>query len=198
MNTCIELPHEIGVSSLKFRCNTSLDNESLMAVTTGKDSQFKLWELTEPESMYKTSKHWQCCGFGDYRNLPSMDADFSIDGSLLGVGFGASLTIWNPVTNMLKCSLTHSRYNQTLKRVEFGKHEACHLVVVGSSEHLAVWNLLTLTITWSVPLKIANLTSDIMSVYMAAFTEDNNCKLLLLNSRYNINKRFNHNDFFYF
>lgn len=174
LNTCIESPHDNGVTSLKFRTNTSLDSDSFMVVTTGKDDQFKLWELIEPESMYKTTKYWQCCGLGDYHNLPSMDADFSIDGSLLGVGFGSSLTIWNPITNILKCSLTHSHYRQTLKRIEFGKHETCHLVVVGSSEHIAVWNLLTLTISWSVPLKLSNLTSDISSVYMVAFTEDNN------------------------
>ncbi|KAG5319933.1 WDR75 protein, partial [Pseudoatta argentina] len=58
-------------------------------------------------------------------------------------------------------------------RIEFGKHEACHLVVVVSQQHITVWNILTLAITWSVPLNVVSLTCDLKSTYMAAFTSDN-------------------------
>lgn len=59
------------------------------------------------------------------------------------------------------------------RRIEFGKHEACHLVVVTSQQHITVWNILTLAITWSVPLNVVSLTYDPKSTYMAAFTSDN-------------------------
>ncbi|XP_008559275.1 WD repeat-containing protein 75 [Microplitis demolitor] len=173
LNTSIELPHEYGVNALKFQSRKSLDEEDVLAVTTGEDDKFKLWNLSQPSSIYQKSRHWQCYGVGTYRGLPVSDAGFSQDGSLLGVGFGSSLTIWTPDSNNLKCSLTNSRYPQEIKRIEFGKFEACHLVIAASCEHIAVWNLLTLSIIWSVPLKIKTLTADSQSAFMATFTEDN-------------------------
>lgn len=69
----------------------------------------------------------------------------------------------------------HNVYN---RRIEFGKHEACHLVVVASQQHIAVWNILTLALTWSVSLNVVSLTYDPKSTYMAAFTSDNSCMFL--------------------
>lgn len=56
------------------------------------------------------TKYWQCHSIGDYRNLPVSDAGFSIDGSLIGIGFDSSVTMWTPDTCTFKCSLTHSQY----------------------------------------------------------------------------------------
>ena len=49
---------------------------------------------------------WHCIGVGHYRDLPVKDAAFSSDGSVLGVSFGASLTLWNPDSCSLQGSLT--------------------------------------------------------------------------------------------
>ncbi|XP_034952494.1 WD repeat-containing protein 75 [Chelonus insularis] len=173
LNTAIELPHDVGVNALVFQPTVTLDGEHPLAVTVGKDKKFKVWNLAETNSIEQPVKHWQCYALGMYRDLPACDAGFSIDGSILGVSFGSSLTIWTAETINLKNSLTHSRYSQNITRVEFGKHEICHLVVVASSEHIAVWNLLTLNMTWSVPLKLSTLTADPNSTYMAAFTTNN-------------------------
>ncbi|XP_015598224.1 WD repeat-containing protein 75 [Cephus cinctus] len=172
LNTSIELPHDNGVNALQFQPLMSFDNENSLVVTTGQDKKFKLWTLAESSSIYKKTRHWQCHSVGLYRDFSATDAGFSMDGSLLGVGFGSSLTIWIPETNELKCSLTHSRYSAAIKRIEFGRYDACHLVVVGSAQYIAVWNLLTLSVIWSVPLKLATLCSDPNSIYMAAFTAD--------------------------
>jgi len=51
---------------------------------------------------------------GDYRNLAATDAAFSMDGSLLAIGFSSTLTIWIPETCELKSSLTHSQYNDPI------------------------------------------------------------------------------------
>lgn len=62
------------------------------------------------------------------------------------------------------------------RRIEFGKQEACNLIVVVSDKHIAVWNILSLSIMWSVSLNVTKLTADPKSIYMAAFTVDNTCK----------------------
>ncbi|KAL6434766.1 hypothetical protein ACFW04_005163 [Cataglyphis niger] len=171
LNTSIELPHENGVNALHFQPNTIFDDEEWLAVTTGKDNKFKLWNLGKSSIVEK--QHWYCYGVGDYRNLATTDAGFSMDGSLLAIGFYSTLTIWIPESCELKSSLTHSQYNHPITRIEFGKHEACHLVVAASQQHITVWNILTLAITWSVPLNVVSLTYDPKSTYMAAFTSDN-------------------------
>ncbi|XP_012275072.1 WD repeat-containing protein 75 [Orussus abietinus] len=173
LNTSVELPHEDGVTALQFQPYTSFNSDNPLVVTTGRDKKFKLWTLVEPTSIHKKLKHWQCHSVGFYRNLLPTDATFSMDGSLLGVGFDSTLTIWVPETCKLKCSLSHRHYTHPITHLEFGRHEACHLVVVGSTEHIAVWNLLTLTLMWGVPLKLSTLTADPNSIYMAAFTADN-------------------------
>ncbi|KAG9433300.1 WD repeat-containing protein 75 [Apis mellifera carnica] len=173
LNTSIELPHEGGINALHFQPSTLFDEDEALAVTTGKDKKFKLWHLVEPLSMFKKTKYWQCHSIGDYRNLPVSDAGFSIDGSLIGIGFDSSVTMWTPDTCTFKCSLTHSQYQYPVTQIEFGKQEACHLVIAASAHHIAVWNILSLTLIWSVSLKVATLTADPKSTYMAVFTTDN-------------------------
>ncbi|KAG7202077.1 hypothetical protein KM043_004751 [Ampulex compressa] len=173
LNTSIELPHEGGVAALQFQPKTFCDENDRLAVTTGRDKKFKLWNLVESVSPLKKKKHWQCYSIADYRDLPVSDAAFSMDGSLLGIGFDCSLTLWTPETCTLKCSLAHNQYRYPITRIEFGKHESCHLVVAASTQHIAVWNILSLTLTWSVSLNLVTLAADPKSVYMAAFTNDN-------------------------
>ncbi|XP_011870474.1 PREDICTED: WD repeat-containing protein 75 [Vollenhovia emeryi] len=174
LNTSIELPHENGVNALHFQPDTTFDDGEWLAVTTGKDDKFKLWSLGKSFATEdKDTKHWYCYGVGDYRNLAATDAGFSMDGSLLAIGFHSTLTLWIPETCELKSSLTHSQYNYPITRIEFGKHEACHLVVVVSQQHITVWNILTLAITWTVSLNVVSLACDLKSTYIAAFTSDN-------------------------
>ncbi|XP_076232800.1 WD repeat-containing protein l(2)05287 [Calliopsis andreniformis] len=173
LNTSIELPHEGGVNALNFQPSTPIDEDGALAITTGRDKKFKLWHLVESSSLYKKTKYWQCHSVGDYRNLPVTDAGFSVDGSLVGIGFDSSVTMWTPDTCTFKCSLTHSQYKYPVTRIEFGRQDACHLVVTTSSQHIAVWNILSLTLIWSVPLKVTTLAADPKSTYMAVFTSDN-------------------------
>ncbi|XP_011502837.1 PREDICTED: WD repeat-containing protein 75 [Ceratosolen solmsi marchali] len=172
LNTSIELPHEFGVSAVKFRPKSSLGDNEQFVITVGKDNKFKLWHFND-SSTNGNIEHWRCYSVGFYRNLPAIDAGFSVDGSLIGVGFGSSLTLWIPETSILKNSLSHSRYLQPITRVEFSKQEYCHLVVTASTEHLAIWDLLSLTVKWSVLLNLTTLAADPLSIYMAAFTTDN-------------------------
>nr|CAD7431799.1 unnamed protein product [Timema monikensis] len=57
--------------------------------------------------------------------------------------------------------------------VKFGASTCCHLVVTATDTCLGVWNLLTLTLMWVVPIRINILVADALSNLMAAFTEEN-------------------------
>lgn len=50
MNTSIELPHENGVNALQFQPIATLEEDAPLLVTTGKDKQFKLWNISESSS----------------------------------------------------------------------------------------------------------------------------------------------------
>lgn len=55
---------------------------------------------------------WVCESVGYFRSLPAECISFSSDGSILGVSFGPSLTLWDSETCQLNTSLT--RDHQTL------------------------------------------------------------------------------------
>lgn len=51
-------------------------------------------------------KVWTCIARTSYKNLPIKSLGFSCDTSLLGVGFGNTLCIYNPETLQLRCALS--------------------------------------------------------------------------------------------
>lgn len=51
-------------------------------------------------------KVWACIARTSYKNLPIKSLGFSSDTSLLGVGFGNTLCIYNPETLNLRCALS--------------------------------------------------------------------------------------------
>jgi NET1-associated nuclear protein 1 (U3 small nucleolar RNA-associated protein 17) len=51
-----------------------------------------------------------------------------------------------------------------------------HLVVTGSPVNVNVWNLLSLSLMWTVPVDVSILTADPCSEFMAVFTSSNDCK----------------------
>lgn len=61
--------------------------------------------------------------------------------------------------------------------MEFGVDTQCHLIVAATKAQLSVWNLLTLTMMWTVSLPVSVLVADGMTPYMAVFTTERKCKL---------------------
>lgn len=51
-------------------------------------------------------KYWSCIGQTTFKNLPVKSLAFSGDGSLLSVGFGNTLCVYQPETLRLKCVLS--------------------------------------------------------------------------------------------
>lgn len=115
---------------------------------------------------------WKSFGVGFFRNLNCSGLSFSVDGSLIGIGFEAILTTWTPDSCELKCSLYHPRHKEKIKYVKFGYSNQCHLLVSASANQLSVWNLLTLCMIWTVPVKVEFLVADPLSTHMAVLTLD--------------------------
>ncbi|KAF5278510.1 hypothetical protein FQR65_LT15681 [Abscondita terminalis] len=168
LNTSIELPHK-SVTDILFQ---PMDSKDLKCVTVGGDKKFKIWQLENADTIYKKATAWNCVRVGFYRNLSCRALSFSSDGSLIGVGFGPVLTTWLPDTCELKCSLVHSKNRETVNSLQFGISNQCHLVVTVTQNHLSVWNLLTLCMTWTVSVQVSLLVPNSLAAHMAAFTKD--------------------------
>lgn len=205
LNTSIEYPHEMSVNSIRFQPLNR--NENLKCITVGDDKKFKVWKLVDIDSVYSKScvcqlfyvfnflhtyflnlilplekgKVWSCYSVGFHRDMSCTALSFSVDGSLMATGFGPILTVWVPDTCELKCSLLHPIHRETVKFVEFGNSDQCHLLVGASKSQLCIWNLLTLCMVWTVPLNVSLLITDTFSAHMAVFTEDKKGKV-----RYNV------------
>ena len=52
---------------------------------------------------------WKCESTGFYRDLPAGAVSLSSDGSLLGITFGPTLTVWDVEVNQLKSTLTRDK-----------------------------------------------------------------------------------------
>lgn len=90
----------------------------------------------------------------------------------MAVAFGSFLTVWLPETCELKSSLVHPLYKEKIKQIQFGYGSQCHFLVAVSQNQLNVWNLLTLSLVWVVPMPVSFLIADPLSTYMAIITVD--------------------------
>ncbi|XP_054262559.1 WD repeat-containing protein 75-like [Macrosteles quadrilineatus] len=169
LNTCVQQPHERAVTAVRFQPQVASDTYQL--VTAGQDGKFRLWQPSITESIHSEGLRWVCDSVGHYHCLVPECVGFSADGSVLGVTFGPSLTLWDSELCQLNTSLTRDK--RTLRAVEFGSHECCHLVVTASDAEMHVWSVLSLTIVWVVRIKFSLLCADPLSSYMAVITTDN-------------------------
>jgi WD40 repeat protein len=119
---------------------------------------------------------WKGLRVGYYHDLPCRAVSFSTDGSLVAVSFDSIVTTWVPDSCQLKCSLGHPIFKQQITQVEFGTSNQCHLLVAASDERLSVWNLLTLTMMWTVPVHVSLLMADPVTANMAIITKENASK----------------------
>ncbi|CAH0548148.1 unnamed protein product [Brassicogethes aeneus] len=165
LNTSIEYPHENTILNVLFQ--PAANKAGLKCVTVSEDGKFKIWQLTEINSVYRKGVVWECYGVGYFRDLPCRGLSFSIDGSLMAIGFGPILTTWLPDTCEVKCTLIHPNYRDNVTHVEFGKGSDCHLIVAASALHLNVWNLLTLNLVWTVSIEVSSLVADTLTSHMA-------------------------------
>ncbi|KAH8248641.1 hypothetical protein KR032_001710 [Drosophila birchii] len=93
LNTDIDLPHEHGFKTISFSSQFQVDN--LRCATAGEDNVLKIWGITDSENIYKRGKMWCCLAQTSYRNLSIGSLCFSQDGSLLAVGYGNILALYD-------------------------------------------------------------------------------------------------------
>ncbi|SPP82137.1 WD repeat-containing protein 75 [Drosophila guanche] len=93
LNTEINLPHEQGFKDIIFSNQFQVDN--LRCATAGEDNVIKVWGITDSENIYRRGIMWSCLAQTSYRNLPIGAICFSQDGSLLAVGYGNILALYD-------------------------------------------------------------------------------------------------------
>ncbi|XP_044765925.1 WD repeat-containing protein 75 [Coccinella septempunctata] len=170
LNTSIEKPHEDSITSIAFQ-PTNGDQE-LKCVTVGADKKFKIWHKIIMLKVNIERTIWNAMGNGTYLDMPCKGLSFSVDGSLMAIGFGPALTTWSPDSCQLKCSLVYPKYKTDIEKVQFGTNNLCHLIVVATKDRLSVWNILTLRMIWTVPLDVEFLFADKLSIYMGVITRN--------------------------
>ncbi|XP_070565659.1 WD repeat-containing protein 75-like [Ptychodera flava] len=174
LNTCVELPHQAKVTDLCMRPPNNKLETSPMAATTSLDKKFKIWTLVDDSDIYRENECWNCQSVGFYHDLPAVKAAFSTDGSLLAVAFQQIITLWDPDLNDLKMVLSPLPINQAIiRQMHFGNGASSQYLVVTSDNLLAVWNLLTCSVFWTVDVgaDIVSLVKDPSTDYFAAITK---------------------------
>lgn len=173
-NTRVDAPHKTTVSALAWHPTLPV------VVSASLDRTFKVWErVARPRApsmaavMSSSSSSsggrgddaaslsetmWHCRSAGFYRDLPVTDVAFSGDGSVLAVANSHLVTLWSPLSNTLKHTLTHPRPDSPVRRLAFAG-DSSYLVAV-TDEELYVWNLLTCSVWWAYTAKVRALVVD--------------------------------------
>lgn len=118
---------------------------------------------------------WRCSGEVGYKDLDPQAVTFSNDGSLIVVAFESIITAWLSEDHKLKCSLRHPVQDDNVTHLSMGSGSECHLLFCATSKHISVWNLLSLSLTWTVRIDVSLVISDMRTPFKAVFTTNNKC-----------------------
>ncbi|CAK1551052.1 unnamed protein product [Leptosia nina] len=97
----------------------------------------------------------------------------SQDGSLIAAWFGPKLTLWDTHLCNLRATLAHPALRPKGVHVLFGNNDAAHYLACTTETCLAVWSLLSLTVTYIVQNSPTCLVADPFSNKMAVVNKDN-------------------------
>ncbi|RHY92173.1 hypothetical protein DYB37_000330 [Aphanomyces astaci] len=155
MHTDVDMPHGDHVV-------TATASHGGVVVTADDHGEFRLWH--DP-----TSNGWTCRSLAQFRQVSIGAVAFSHDGSLLAVAYGALLTLWDPVTNVLQSVLSYP--NAPIKDIVFAAHSP-H-VAVRTPSGVYVWSLLTTTVAWfyNLPATCLALSPDSDQLVIAVVTK---------------------------
>ncbi|GIL68600.1 hypothetical protein Vafri_21848 [Volvox africanus] len=177
LNTRVDEPHRDVVTSLVYHpCQH-------MVVTTGGsglDSEFKVWIQEGQRPGAATGGHhitattttaasrWRCRSIGGYKSLPMTAAAFSADGSVLAVAAAARVTLWDAESNALVAVLPAAATGPAAAVGPTAATPLTQLLFIpgtpflasSSATCLAVYNLLTATLHWCLPLQVMSISAD--------------------------------------
>lgn len=133
--------------------------EDDLFVTTSASGFFRLW-THDPE--IRNAPSWRCYSMLSYKQAPSHAAAFSADGSLLAVGAGSAMVLWEPQTNKRLAVLNQEASRNLLATsVAFVTAEPLLVVALsGKNPSLTVWDLISTSIKWSIRLDVSHLVAD--------------------------------------
>lgn len=178
--TSVEFPHDDKISDITFQ---QVNNEKdLKCITCSLDKKFKIWQLMREATIYKETSIWKCIAVGYYQEKIPKTITFSSDSSLLAVAFESVLTTWTPDTCKLKCELIHPIHIDTIEKMVFGVGNNCHLILTATLKNINVWNLLTFSVMWTVPINYHMLITDPLTEQLALLTSDKKLYTFSINS----------------
>uniref|UniRef100_A0A2L2Y659 WD repeat-containing protein 75 n=1 Tax=Parasteatoda tepidariorum TaxID=114398 RepID=A0A2L2Y659_PARTP len=171
MNTRVELPHNKEINCVIFRPYDASDTTPIV-ITTSEDCHFKTWALIDDTS-FEGKQSWACILKSHYReHLPAGDACFSEDGSVLAIAVKNIATLWTDNGTQLEAALFQENNERPIKQLKFGKYSCKHLLVCHDGFSLYVWNVLSLSIAFTIHVAVQTIAVDITSDLMAVFVKD--------------------------
>ncbi|KAF8506780.1 WD40 repeat-like protein [Russula emetica] len=148
LNTRIDRPHGLArVTSIVFSPDDCSGNPLL--ATSGEDGSVKSWRIrTVVNKKAGTSDvFWVARSRLTFKREIPWSISWSPDGSLLAVGFGAYVAIYDPPSNALIRTFTTSELRGPVRSVHFLGHEGRFLAVAGRSD-VVLWDLVTQKVQW--------------------------------------------------
>lgn len=155
LNTCIE----IEADAIRFRGGK---DDDLNLISSCK-KQFKVWGIVEQESVTSISQHWVNLFTRSYKNLNVSGVSYSSDGSLVAAAFERIVSVWDSEEVQLKLSLCASRLQENIRILEFGGNVDSHLLLACSASYTAVWDIITASLLWVVPVSLHHVGIDYQS-----------------------------------
>jgi len=146
LNTQVDTPHQAGVNLLSFQPSHSADIPMLLSL--GGD-QAKLWEL---------KSNWSCASCMSFRHFPTGAGGWSSDGTVVGVAFGHIVTLWDSNSN-LKATLHVEDDFDAVNNIVFGTNRVVRHIYASTSSKVIVWDLLTMSLSWTFSLTPSLCTS---------------------------------------
>ena len=176
--THVPRPHgNARITSLSFSPGSPL----YTCATSSSDGSVKLWRLDPAVAAGRMfgDAHWSCVYSFTYRATSANAVSFSRDGSLLAVAHANVVTLWDPVTLSLRASLSPGVSDDVTFTAFI---EPCAgsraFLVVGSSSCMAVYDLLTMSVTCKLDgvLRGYSVASSETSAIMSRSTGQNTVK----------------------
>ncbi|KAJ3069145.1 WD repeat-containing protein 75 [Podochytrium sp. JEL0797] len=170
VNTRVSSPHTSTITSLRFFSLPNPDSPipDLHVITTSLDTRFKIWSLAQPTAdSREDTASWSQTSQGFFKDLPIHASAVSHDASMIAVGCGNVVTLWDPsTTTVCPQTLCNAASGESIVAMEFvggnSDDDEMPCLVVLTAKRVSVWNLLTGTVWWSLALggQGASLTVD--------------------------------------
>ena len=135
----VDSPHTSAVQDLVFQPAPS----SPLLLSVGTDCRAKLWS--------SSSSSWTCCSSLQLRDLPSTTGAWSSDGTVLGLGFGHLVTLWDTESRLR--STLGAGAKEEVVTMAFGRGEVARMLFSATSSKVTAWDLLTLRPVWGLSLE---------------------------------------------